>query len=146
MTYITRADIEAIYGAEFLAILVPADGTIDPIVSAAAELASGEADLYLCKRYPVPLPVVPPGLKVAIIDLACYRLASTHDRLTEEISERAKTARKLLADIAAGKAGLGTAEPDQGSGAAPGENGAASDDGAFFDSRPRNFGRERGLP
>ncbi|KAF0231663.1 MAG: hypothetical protein FD175_571 [Beijerinckiaceae bacterium] len=89
----------------------------------------------------MPLTIVPDGLKVAVIDLACYRLASTHDRLTEEITERAKTARKLLEAIAAGKAGLGTAEP-QGQAETPGENGASSSDGAFFEARPRNF---RGL-
>lgn len=146
MAYITRADIEAIYGEAFLALLTPADADIDLVVSRAASLASGEADLYLCKRYPVPLTVIPEGLKVSLIDLACHRLASTHDRLTEEISERAKTARKLLEAIAAGKAGLGAAEPAQSPGEAPGENGAASDDGAFFASRPRQFGREKGLP
>lgn len=141
MAYITRADIEAIYGATFLALLVPADADLDAVATHAAGLASGEADLYLCKRYPVPLALVPDGLKVAVIDLACYRLASSHDRLTEEISERAKTARKLLEAIAAGKAGLGAAEPSAAT-ESPGENGASSSDGAFFEARPRNF---RGL-
>lgn len=142
MAYITRADIEAIYGPSFLAMLVPADADIDAVTLEAASLASGEADLYLCIRYTVPLVLVPNGLKVAVIDLACYRLASSHDRLTEDISERAKTARKLLESIAAGKAGLGVAEPDSAT-ESPGENGAASSDGAFFGARPRNF---RGLP
>jgi phage gp36-like protein len=145
MSYITRADIEAIYGARQLELLVPAEGDPDAFVGQAAELASGEADLYLCKRYTVPIAPVPRGLVAAIVDLACYRLAVTHDRLTEEIAERAKVARKLLTDIAAGKAGLGEAEP-AGAGENPGENGASSADGAYFDSRPRNFGRERGLP
>lgn len=142
MAYITRADIEAIYGADFLALLIPANVDVDATAGRAASLASGEADLYLCKRYTVPLALVPDGLKVAVIDLACYRLASTHDRLTEEITERAKTARKLLEAIAAGRAGLGVAEPSAAT-ESPGENGASSSDGAFFGARPRNF---RGLP
>lgn len=144
MAYITRADIEAIYGAEQLAILVPAGAGFDATVTRAASLASGEADLYLCKRYTVPLASVPDGLKAAIIDLTCYRLASTHDRLTDEISERAKSARKLLADIAAGKAGLGTSEPQGASESPATENGASSPDGAFFEAQPRRFGR--GIP
>lgn len=143
MSYITRADIEAIYGAEFLALLIPVDADIDAAVQAAAVMASGEADLYLSKRLPVPLAAVPAGLIGALADLTCYRLAATHDRLTDEISKRAEQARKLLADIAKGIAGLGTAEP-----AAltqPGSTGEAAG-GSYFESRPRNFGRERGLP
>ena len=143
MSYVTRADIEAIYGAEFLALLVPAGAALDATVSRAASLASGEADLYLCKRYTVPLAIVPEGLKAAVVDLACHRLASTHDRLTEEISERARIARKLLEAIAAGKAGLGAAEPG-GAGETPATvNGEASEDGAFFEAEPRQFGRRR---
>lgn len=144
MTYITRADIEAIYGAEFLAILVPDGSTIDAAVAQAGTIASGEADLYLCKRYVLPLASVPDGLKMAVIDLACYRLAVTHDRLTDEISQRAKDARKLLEAIAAGKAGLGLAEP-QGTGETPATtNGASSGDGAFFEAEPRRFSRRIG--
>jgi phage gp36-like protein len=81
-----------------------------------------------------------------LVDLACYRLAVTHDRLTEELTERAKVARKTLEMIAAGKAGLGIAEPATGGEPAPGGAGISSDDGAYFTSRERNFGRERGLP
>jgi phage gp36-like protein len=143
-SYITRADIKAIYGEAFLTLLTPDDAEIDGVVERAASLASGEADLFLCKRYTVPLTVIPEGLKVSIIDLACYRLAATHDRLTDEIAERARVARKMLEAIAAGKAGLGIAEPSIGE--EPGQAGAMSGDGAAFASRPRHFGRERGLP
>lgn len=140
MAYITRADIEAIYGAAFLALLAPPGSDLDAVTGRAADLASGEADLYLSRRYAVPLPLVPDGLKIAVIDLACYRLAAGHDRLTEEVAERARAARKLLEAIAAGKAGLGTAEPS-GATEPPGENGASSEDGSYFSARARLFGR-----
>lgn len=143
MAYITRADIEAIYGAAFLERLLPDDVDPDTAVEKAAGIATSEAEAYLCKTYTVPLAEVPEALMASIVDLACYRLAATHDRLTEEITERAKMARAFLKDIASDKAGLGTAEPGAAPGAeSPGENGASSPDGAFFISRPRNF---RGL-
>lgn len=140
MAYITRADIEAVYGPAFLSVLLPEDVDADTAIESAAEIAGSEADLYLCKAYSVPLAEVPPALKAAIINLACYTLAATHDRLTEEMTQRAKDARALFKDIASDKAGLGTAEPASAPQTeAPGENGAASIDGAFFSSRPRAF-------
>lgn len=142
MAYITRADIEAIYGAAFLAVLVPEDVDTDTAVATAADIATSEAELYLCRAYTVPLAEVPPALVAAVVDLACYRLAVTHDRLTEEITERAKLARALLKDIATDKAGLGTAEPDTSPiGEPTGPNGASSPDGSYFSARPRLFGR-----
>lgn len=142
MAYITRADIEAIYGPAFIAGLVPDDIDADTAITTAADIATSEAELYLCRAYTVPLTDVPPALSAAIVDLACYRLAVTHDRLTEEITERAKLARALLKDIATDKAGLGTAEPETSSiGEATGPNGASSPDGSYFTARPRLFGR-----
>lgn len=142
MAYITRADIEAIYGADRLAILLPEDGDANAVVEAAADIASSEADLFLCKSYDVPLAEVPSALKAAIIDRAIYRLAADHARLTDEITTRAKAAMDLFKDISKDNAGLGTAEPVAASPAEPaGVNGASSSDGAFFSSRPRLFGR-----
>lgn len=142
MAYITRANIEAIYGPERLAILLPEGVDPDVAIEAAAEIASSEADLFLCKSYTVPLAEVPAGLRAAIIDRALYRLAATHDRLSEELTQRGKDAMALFKAISKDDAGLGTAEPASAPAAEPaGENGASSPDGAFFAARPRLFGR-----
>lgn len=140
MAYITRADIEAIYGANNLARLVPTGADATLAIATAIDQACGEADMYVGVQVAVPLDVVPEGLKAALIDLAYYRLGITHDRLTEEMSERAKAARKLLGDISSGKASLGLPVPE-GAAEPAGPNGASSPDGAYFSARPRLFGR-----
>lgn len=142
MAYIARADIEAIYGTDNLLRLIPDGMTPDVVINRAIADVCGEADLYVGKQLAVPLATVPAGLKALLIDLAFYRIAITHDRLTDEMSERAKAARRTLENIATGKASLGEAEPQQASEPA-GVNGAASPDGAFFAARPRLFGRDR---
>lgn len=141
MPYIARADIEAIYGTDNLLRLIPDGMNADSVIAAAIAHTCGEADLYIGVQQSVPLLVVPDGLKSAIIDLAFYRIAITHDRLTEEMSERAKAARRLFENIANGKASLGETEPAT----APetsGENSVSSPDGAYFGARPRLFGRD----
>lgn len=142
MAYIARADIEAIYGTDNLLRLIPDGMDPDVVINRAIADACGEADLYVGKQMAVPLVTVPAGLKALLIDLAFYRIAITHDRLTDEMSERAKAARRTLENIATGKASLGEAEPQQATESA-GTNGAASPDGAFFSARPRLFGRTR---
>ncbi|MBN8533844.1 MAG: DUF1320 domain-containing protein [Rhizobiales bacterium] len=141
MTYIARADIEAIYGTDNLLMLVPDGMNADTVINRAIAHACGEADLYIGKQVSVPLTIVPDGLKAALIDLAFYRIAITHDRLTEEISERAKAARRILENIGSGKISLGAAEPVS-SQEQTGPNGASSPDGAYFGARPRLFGRD----
>jgi phage gp36-like protein len=140
MPYIARADIEAIYGTDNLLMLVPDGANAEATIARAITDACGEADLYIGKQHPVPLAIVPDGLKAAIIDLAFYRMAITHDRLTEEMSERAKAARRIFENIASGKISLGAAEPISSQEPA-GPNGASSPDGAYFGARPRLFGR-----
>ena len=140
MPYIARAEIEAIYGTDNLLRLVPDGMSADVVIARAIEQACGEADLYIGRQVKVPLTLVPVGLKAAIIDLAYYRMAITHDRLTEEMSERAKAARRLFEAIAAGKVSLGEAEP-AGPAESGGANRAASADGAYFAARPRLFRR-----
>ncbi|MGL5447445.1 MAG: phage protein Gp36 family protein [Rhabdaerophilum sp.] len=141
MPYIARADIEAIYGTDNLLRLIPDGMSADVVINQAITHACGEADLYVGVQQAVPLLVVPDGLKAAIIDLAFYRIAITHDRLTEEMSERAKTARRLLENIAAGKASLGEGQVSSAS-EATGPNSVGSPDGAYFGARPRLFGRD----
>lgn len=140
MPYIARADIEAIYGTDNLLRLIPDGMDPDVVIAQAIQHACGEADLYVGVQQAVPLQTVPDGLKAAIIDLAFYRIAITHDRLTDEMSERAKAARRLLENISTGKASLGEAEPTTAPETA-GPNSVASPDGAYFGARPRLFGR-----
>lgn len=142
MSYIARADIEAIYGTENLLRLIPDGMAPDTVINRAIADACGEADLYVGKQMSVPLVIVPAGLKALLIDLAFYRIAITHDRLTDEMSERAKAARRTLENIATGKASLGEAEPSAAP-EAPGPNSIGSPDGAYFGARPRLFGRDR---
>jgi phage gp36-like protein len=147
MPYATRADIEQSRGASFLATIVPPDVSVDVATAAALAAATGTIDLYLAKRYPLPLAVVPVGIRKIAIDLACYELASTHSRLTEDIQARAAAGMKVLKDIGAGVAALGEADPRAGGlDPAPGQEGITSDDAASFSARPRQFGRGRPAP
>ncbi len=142
MPYLSRADIEAIYGAENLLRLIPDGVEPGPVIEQAILQACGEADLSLGMQRAVPLERVPEGIKAAILDLAFYRLAITHDRLTDEMRERARAARRLFENIAAGRISLGEAEPGLASLPASADS-AASADGAFFEARPRLFRRGR---
>lgn len=140
MPYIARADIEAIYGTDNLLRLIPDGMDPDSVIGTAISQACGEADLYVGAQREVPLDIVPEGLKAAIIDLAFYRIAITHDRLTDEMSERAKAARRLFENIATGKVSLGEAEPT-GTAEPEGPNSVSSPDGAYFEANPRLFRR-----
>jgi phage gp36-like protein len=138
--YATRADIEAIYGQRHLETLVPGDVDLDAAVARALDAARGMIDPYLRKRYQLPLGVVPAAIRDACIDLACWKLAPSSDRLSEEIAKRAKVHLDFLKDLAAGKADLDELEAAAGGGAGPvsgGENAASSEGGAQFVSAPR---------
>ncbi|WP_336801987.1 gp436 family protein [Kaistia sp. MMO-174] len=139
MTYSTRADIEQLYGVPFLAAILPdqeADtAEPDQVANAAIEAATSQAashiDSYLGVRYALPLGVVPDFLVSVSVDIIVYTLCNTHDRLTDEITKRYERAIAWLRDIAAGKAGLGQAEPSNA------ETGAGGPTGAAVFGRPR---------
>ncbi len=143
MLYATRQDIEQLYGVDYLAMLLPRDA--DPDISTATAIASESAtvDAYLSVRYQLPLAEVPANLEVAAVDLICYRLAATNDRLTDEIANRAKMALAFLRDLSSGKARLGLAEPVVDAGAPRGAY--TTPEGAEFSSRPRMFNRRGSL-
>ena len=143
--YATRADIEAIYGAKHLETLVPVDVDMDVAIARAIADAEALVDTYLGARYTVPLPIVPQVVRGFTIDMACWKLAPAHDRLTDEIARRAKCALDVLKDIAAGKATIDELEATSGAEAGPGETGAASQDGAAFFSNPRRHTGRGGL-
>lgn len=138
MPYATKSDIINLYGDDHLIDLLPdnvadADATIDE----ALQSASAELDAYLSARYALPLKSQPVVLKRPTVDIASYVLAARQSRLTEVIEDRYEQAIKLARDIASGKAGLGSDEPqiDTGSG--------TSQSGSFFSANTRKFGRSK---
>ncbi len=139
MNYATRADIEELWGAEFVSDILPEGVDADASILSALDIASKEVDVYLSARYPLPLPSAPGVLKSPTADIAIYKLANRHSALTNTIEDRYKWARELLQRIADGKAGLGSDEPrvstDPGSSAG----------GAAFSANSRVFSR-RTLP
>lgn len=141
MTYATRADIEAIYGANHLKTLVARD--VDSNVAVARALASAQAriDPYLRKRYTLPLPLpVPATLQQIAIDIACWLLAPAADRISEQIEKRAKLQIEFLKEVAAGKADIDELAPFLiGGGDAPGTIGTESAGGAAFSADERRW-------
>lgn len=73
-------------------------------VERALQDAAEEADSYVAVRYTVPLPSVPAPLKVAVCDIARFRLYK--DRPTEEVKYRYEQAVKWLKSVARGEATL----------------------------------------
>jgi phage gp36-like protein len=112
MTYATRANMEAIHSADFIARLVDLDddGNDEAQVDDALAAATSEIDSHLGQRYRVPLAVVPAFIRQYCIDIAIYGLANTASRLTDEMKDRKEAAVKHLMRIADGKATLGEAE------------------------------------
>ena len=140
MTYATRADIEAIYGAGQLETLVAADVDLDEAVARALADAGAQMDPYLRKRYRLPLPPVASAmLRACAIDIACWQLASSIDRISEQIEKRFKLRLDFLRELAAGKIEL--AELDEFLITPPGDGtiGSGSDSGAAFSADARRW-------
>ena len=137
MIYASREQLEEVWGADFIGGLLPEDVDTAEAVGGALARASGEIDLYLSARYPLPLAAAPAALITPCANIAVYMLAIRHTALTTTIEERYKQTVDLLKRIADGKAGLGEDEPrvstDPGTSAG----------GAFFTSSPRVFSRDR---
>ncbi len=139
MAYASRADVEELWGSEFLADILPEGVDAHASVSLALKIASDEIDIYLSARYSLPLPNSPTVLKSPASDIAVYKLANRHSALTNTIEDRYKFAIALLERIADGKAGLGTDEPS-----VSGEPGTSAA-GAAFSANRRVFTR-RSIP
>ncbi|WP_029056971.1 gp436 family protein [Stappia stellulata] len=137
MIYASQADIEEIWGADFLADILPED--VDPAaaITRALEFAAREIDAHISARYELPLATRPDVLISPCANIAVYVLANRHAALTTTIEDRYKDAVDLLKRIAEGKAGLGSAEPKIS------VDGTSSDSGAAFFAEPRIFGRGR---
>jgi phage gp36-like protein len=144
VAYCTRNDIESLYGAQHLETLVAADVDMDAAVARACEAASAMIDGYIGRRYPVPLTAVPSVVRDYAVDIACWKVAPSHARLTDEIEKRAKAAIRYFEDVGSGKANIAALEAAVGG--VGGEVASISDDGAAFSSNRRRFGGEGGLP
>ena len=138
MPYATKQNIIDLYGQEHLDDLLPEDA-VDPdaTIDAALLSASVELDAYLSARYKLPLSNQPEVLKRPAADIASYIMSVRQSRLTEIIEDRYEQAIKLARDIAAGKAGLGSDEPQINTGT------GSSQSGSYFSADGRKFGRDK---
>lgn len=100
MLYATRIDLESRFSTDEVTVLEQTVGTGG--VERALQDAAEEADSYVAVRYTVPLPSVPAPLKVAVCDIARFRLYK--DRPTEEVKYRYEQAIKWLKSLARGEA------------------------------------------
>lgn len=139
MAYASRADIEELYGLEYIVDLLPNDVEDDldreAALEAALESASAEIDGYLSVRYTLPLGGAPVVLRRPAIDIAAYVLANRQSRLTNTIETRYEQSVGMLKRIADGKAGLGRDEPSIN------VEGTSSQSGSFFSANPRRHRR-----
>lgn len=140
MTYATRADIEAIYGANQLETLVAVDADLDVAVARALQAAADQMDPYLRKRYRLPLPEAASAmLRQCAVDIACWQLAAGIDRISEQVEKRFKLRMDFLRELAAGKldlielAGFLIEAPGDGT------IGSGSDSGAAFTADARRW-------
>lgn len=100
MLYATRTDLEERFSTDEIEVL---NGTVGAGgVEQALQDAAEEADSYVAVRYAVPLPSVPAPLKVAVCDIARFRLYK--DRPTDEVKYRYEQAIKWLKALARGEA------------------------------------------
>lgn len=108
MPYATQSDITALYGAHSLVVADhDRSGVPDAeAVARALEMASGEIDTYLARRYSLPLPAVPPHLVQLCVDVALYRLALSADVASDEHRRRYEDAIGILTKVADGRAAL----------------------------------------
>lgn len=151
MPYATRQDIEQSYGAQRLETLVAADLDMDTAVGRALAAASAEIDLYIGRRYQLPLTAPIPALIIAwCVDLACWKLAGSAAQNSDEVQKRADRVLAMLKDVAAGKVSILELEPPPGGGGAAGgipsgEESEGAQSGAFFASDRRRYGQGGGL-
>jgi phage gp36-like protein len=124
--YATQQDVTDRYGEDLLWTIaaLPPDPDAEPDTPEAEERldevsiaralsdASSECDVYLNARYEMPLPVIPPVLKICCVDIGIYNLA-TGPGSTEEITKRYERAVALLTRISKGTADLGLPKPNK---------------------------------
>lgn len=114
MTYATAGDIAEIYGAETLDRLTDAGDAVPVSIAKALTFAASQIDAYIGTRYTLPLPAVPELIRMLAIDIAVYRIAQDHTRLTDEILRRYNDALDQLKALSAGRAVLPLAPSSSG--------------------------------
>lgn len=135
MAYAAVQDLIDRYGQqEMIRLTTPADQEMDGVNGQVAQVAlddaSAEIDVYVGKRYRVPMDVAPGIIVAKCCAMARYRLASGEQKNpTEQMRTDYADAMAFLRDIAAGKAVLELDEV------------ASSDEGyAQASDRPAIFG------
>lgn len=114
--YATARDILDRYAATglFLSGMLD-DGTPDTApLDRALEEAGSEIDAALRGRYRLPVSPVPPVLRRVAVDMAVDAVPRNGAEYADLFERRAKIARQLLADIAAGKTDLDLPEASGG--------------------------------
>lgn len=104
MPYVTPQDLEVALGPRYAAVTDrDRSGSADTrAVADALSAASNMADSYIGRF--LPLPSVPPALRMAVVNLAIFELVGA--KATETERDRRKHAVEWLQDIAAGRASL----------------------------------------
>lgn len=139
MSYATRADLEARFGAAEVLQLTDrnGDGVADAgVIEQVLADAEAEIDGYLGSRYQLPLASVPQIVKVYACDIARYRLFAA--AASEEVRRRYEDALRYLRLAAEGRVRIGApdggAEPTSAGGAEVVSGGLvfARDQGGFL--------------
>lgn len=113
MSYATHEDLVARYGAREIECLLDqdGDGRADAgRADAALADASAEIDAVLARCWILPLEFEGPWPALTAIACALARQALHDDRQVDSVDAAARRARRLLDDIAAGRANLVTAD------------------------------------
>lgn len=87
---------------------------VETVVDKAIAEAETLVNAYVVKRYALPLPSVPPVLRMVAVDLSIYNLYErlTEMNITEGMKLRYNNAVALLKQIASGDLPLGLPEPE----------------------------------
>jgi len=115
--YIVQADIEQQVSAELVIQLTDDSGAgvVNTVnLNQVIDGAEGQANGYLEGNYSVPLYPVPPGLKVAVLDITVYRLYLRRGAVPEQIDRQYQNAVGFLRDVSRGVASLGASTPAPG--------------------------------
>ena len=136
MAYCTQSDIEEEISQAVLVELTDDEGlgVVEAgRVTKAIGAADAEINSYLAQRYSVPMTSGLELLKDLCINLALERLYGRRpNSLPEDRKDRIQAVRRLLSDIAVGKATLGETPPPQ-----------VDSGGSTFSADERNFTRSK---
>lgn len=131
------AGMEHVYGQN------PDLSVLDDKLLVALKDASNEIDLYLDRRFHLPLPNIPEILIEACVDLAIFRMPANAANQSGTVNEKAKFWRKELENIAAGKKDLPGLEDKTSTGddvMSRDDVLSESDDGIFTTGNMRGYG------